>query len=307
MTERVGLKAVALAANVSVSTASLALSGDLRVSAATRERVQKAAGELGYVRDPVIASLAAGRFRHQGKPIVVAVSLEGSGYSQAFQRQATAMGMTTRQVDGELDTVGAGAMAIEASALVINRRGIDPGVMAAIQLPTILWEDESPADMPVDVVETSDWWGATTGAIERVRAAGFMKPVLVAIPAIPRHWHDDVRSAVAARYGIPVLEWDRQDASLAAFLRRTEHDVVIGGVAAIYRNMQRVGVQAPFVALIAIDSPWFEDVAGWVSDYEHRGQVTLELIEQRLRYGRRPPRRIILPPRWRDGISMRRR
>lgn len=55
------LRDVAAAATVSVATASRALRGDRRISAATRARVVAAAAGLGYRPDPALASLAAYR------------------------------------------------------------------------------------------------------------------------------------------------------------------------------------------------------------------------------------------------------
>jgi LacI family transcriptional regulator, repressor for deo operon, udp, cdd, tsx, nupC, and nupG len=56
-----GIRHVAARAGVSVGTVSRALRGQPGVAAATRRRVQQAAGELGYVPSPSAASLASGR------------------------------------------------------------------------------------------------------------------------------------------------------------------------------------------------------------------------------------------------------
>jgi DNA-binding LacI/PurR family transcriptional regulator len=62
MAQRPALRDVAARAGVSLSTASMALSGTGRVAAATRERVRAAAVEVGYAGpDPVAASLRTGR------------------------------------------------------------------------------------------------------------------------------------------------------------------------------------------------------------------------------------------------------
>jgi DNA-binding LacI/PurR family transcriptional regulator len=57
----VGIKEVAEAAGVSITTVSHALSGKGRLPDATRERVRAVALELGYTPDPVARSLAGGR------------------------------------------------------------------------------------------------------------------------------------------------------------------------------------------------------------------------------------------------------
>lgn len=62
---RVTQKDVARAANVSVSTVSFALSGGGSLSPETTERIRRIAGEMGYVPNPLLASLASRRFREE--------------------------------------------------------------------------------------------------------------------------------------------------------------------------------------------------------------------------------------------------
>ena len=58
---RVGIKDVAKAAGVSITTVSHALSGKGRLTDATRERVRRVATDLGYTPHPAAQSLASGR------------------------------------------------------------------------------------------------------------------------------------------------------------------------------------------------------------------------------------------------------
>lgn len=306
MSARVPLKAVAAAAQVSVATASLALSGDHRVAPATREKVERAARSLGYVRDPVLSSLAGGRFRHTGKPIVIAVSTGQVGWNTPFQQRALEMGMTLHQLPADIADPGAEAKAMGAAAVVLNRRGMDAAAIAALPLPAVLWEDESPDEPVVDLIETHEWWAGTTGAINRMRAAGFKRTGVVLTPAEPRHWHDDVRLAAARSMGALVLETRHDDGDLKRFIAAKKPDAILGGISWAYSAMQRIGVQLPFASMIVLEGPWFDAMAGWVTDQDSRARMTLELIEQRLRYGPRPPRRIIIPPHWRDGGTLRR-
>ena len=57
MKMRVGLRDVAAAANVCAMTVSLALRGNPRISAPTRERIKRVADELGYHPDPELSRL----------------------------------------------------------------------------------------------------------------------------------------------------------------------------------------------------------------------------------------------------------
>lgn len=60
---KIGIKDVAEAAGVSITTVSHALSGKGRLPEATRERVRAVAQQLGYTPDPAARSLASGRTR----------------------------------------------------------------------------------------------------------------------------------------------------------------------------------------------------------------------------------------------------
>ena len=60
---RVTLKTVAAKCGVSISTVSLALSGKGKISPDQVEKIRKVAGDLGYVPNPLLASLASKRFR----------------------------------------------------------------------------------------------------------------------------------------------------------------------------------------------------------------------------------------------------
>ena len=72
--KRVGLKDVAQAAGVAVSTASDALNERGRVAAATRQRVRGAAKELGYVPNAAGRGLRAGTSRLIGLALRLDVS-----------------------------------------------------------------------------------------------------------------------------------------------------------------------------------------------------------------------------------------
>jgi DNA-binding LacI/PurR family transcriptional regulator len=71
---RIGIKDVAEAAGVSITTVSHALSGKGRLTDQTRERVRRVAGELGYTPHPIAQSLASGR----SGMIATVVSLPGN-------------------------------------------------------------------------------------------------------------------------------------------------------------------------------------------------------------------------------------
>ena len=287
-----------------MSTVSLALSGQGRMSVATRERVVRCAAELGYVRDPVIASLAAGRFRHMGKPMIVAAwTPAGSPPGNHLDEHAPGMGMHIVTLSVAGDALADRIASLGAQGLVVTGRGLSPEVLSALAVPIVMWFDDCPTRMVADVVDNFDWWVSTTGAIERVRAAGCRRPVLVTIPSPVRHWHDDVRLGAARFAGIPVLEYDGSRDRLQAFVRETRPDVVIGNVATVIHDLRRLGLDPPFVCLILIEHGFSDGLAGWLPDARQQGLISLQLIEERLRHGPRTPRRVTVAPRWCPGPS----
>lgn len=304
MGNRVSLREVAAAAEVATSTASLALAGDRRVSSATRERIERWARELGYVRDPLLASLAAGRFRHQGKPVVVAINTDRDWFDPQFNRRAATYGMCVRQLRGP--TIDAGILStMGAAALVVDRRGIDQQELSALPVPVVLWNAESGAGRLLDAVDFCDWWATTTDAVARVRHRGYRRPAIILIPAIPRHWQDDIRLAAARQLAVPVIEWDQGGrVAVNAFLKRHRPDAVIGNIIAVRHALEDLPQPVAFASLMVFSDGWADGFAGWVIDQAHRERVTLELIEQRLRYGPRQPNLVIITPQWRDGPSL---
>lgn len=77
---------VARLADVSAATASRALRGDHRVAPPTASRVRKSASQIGYVPDPLLASLAVRRFKRpaQASGLPLALILEARGEDLSF-------------------------------------------------------------------------------------------------------------------------------------------------------------------------------------------------------------------------------
>jgi hypothetical protein len=296
------LRAVAAAAGVSLATASLAMAGSLRVAGPTRLRVERAARRLGYVRNPALAILGSGHFRNAGRPLLVAAVMEPS-QAALFRRLAPPMGMSVVAVPtAAYARLAAMVRQLAASAVVINRRGVAIEGLDGVHI--IRWIDEGEAVPATDVVETHEWWGTTVAAVERIRAAGYVRPVAVLRPAVPRHWQDDVRAAALRSQAVPVLDGASGWAEVREFLEHHAADAVLGGMADLGAGLRRHGIRLPFAALLGNEAPSFAGITGWRVDNERRCQATLELIEQRLRFGSRPPRRIIIPPHWVDAGSM---
>jgi hypothetical protein len=308
MSERVTLRDVAAAAAVSVATASMALAGHPRITTKSRDAVVAAAVRLGYHRDPALSSLASGRFRHAGKPPVIATWIDDDALAEGFRHKTSGMGMMAVPLPPKSIDLSIALAGIGATALVVHRRQAQADVLSRLPVHAILWLDEGhPPPYPCDLIETHEWWTSTLGAVACVREAGYRQPAVITRPAQPRHWQDDVRTAAARSLGLPVLEWDLEPAPLLDFLRHEHPDAVVGGTVEVHARLRGLAIDMPFAALMVPDSAFFSKVTGWRHDQDGRYQATLELIEHRMRYGPRLPRRIIIPPRWLAGSSLSRR
>ena len=304
--KRVSLKDIARITNVSVSLVSLALAGDGRVAAATRQRIEQVAHEQGYVRSPLLSGLASSRFRHTGKPAIVAVIGSPMDGTAELAHHCQAMGMAIREVPRlPADELTVRLRELEAVALVVQCRGVDLAFLAQLTIPVVVWQDDHPGELVVDVVDFADWWGTTIATLAQVKRMGYRKPVFINVPAIPRHWQDDVRLSAARLHGVPVCETNLKDGpEIVRFLAQHDPDAVIGLVPMVRETIRRLGYRLPVASLILVDGYWSDGLAGMKPDFDHRCRTTCEIIEHRLRFGPRPPRLVIVPPRWQHGPSL---
>lgn len=79
MNKRITLRDIARHCGVSLATASLALRDSPKLAGATRERVRRAARELGYQYDPMLAALAAHRWNRRGTNMGGTLALLANG------------------------------------------------------------------------------------------------------------------------------------------------------------------------------------------------------------------------------------
>lgn len=303
MTDRVTLRMVADAAGVSTATASLALSGSLRVAEKTRKIVHEVGSRLGYVRNPALSSLGSGHFRNSGKKLAIAAWMSPH-LTALFQRLAPPMGMTVQGISASHESLDLALRTVSASALVVDQSNADMDRLARLPIHVVFWKDEGNPRHALDVIETHEWWGCTVEAITQIRHAGYCRPAAILRPARPYHRHDAIRASALKSLGIPLLEGDADPSQVLSFVRSERPDAILGGFADMHRGLHRLGIQLPFAALLGNDAPFFHGVTGWLVDEAHRAQVTLDVIEHRLRYGQQAPRRIIVQPRWCDGGTL---
>jgi DNA-binding LacI/PurR family transcriptional regulator len=148
---RIGLRAVAEAAHVSLMTASLALRNSPRLSPETRQRVREVAEQLGYRPDPEISRLM-GRLRpsrkSRGSVVIAMVDLHAAKPAQIHPYEAgVRQGITTRA-----DALGFGVSLFPLSEYhrgvkqllrVIRHRGITGAILLPSSEPVAFANDIS--------------------------------------------------------------------------------------------------------------------------------------------------------------------
>lgn len=110
--KRVSIRDVARHCGLGVSTVSHAMRGDGTVSAKTRERVQNAAKELGYVPDPLLASIATRKFKQAPMRKAIGIAYYDKeraeatwdenywSYYSLIEPRAKSLGYWTERIDG---------------------------------------------------------------------------------------------------------------------------------------------------------------------------------------------------------------
>jgi len=136
----VSMKHVAKAARVSVMTVSLAMRHDIRIPAATQQRILKVAQRIGYRKNPLVAALMANlRGRHpRGQDAHVIAYLESTFAAAAPQTLATLQrfrrgARESAEVNGyrlELFTLGEGGVPEARLLQILAARGIRGAVFA---------------------------------------------------------------------------------------------------------------------------------------------------------------------------------
>lgn len=186
---RVGIKEVAEAAGVSITTVSHALSGKGRLPVATRERVRAIASELGYVPDPVARSLASG----STGLVATVVSLPGIapipfvdidyyvGLMNAATRTAIARGLALVVAPSTAGDDVWSRLPLEGVIVIDPARG-DPtlGLLRGRGFP-IVFVGRDPQGVAGDLVVENDRRAATLAVLDHLAEAGARRPAILTL------------------------------------------------------------------------------------------------------------------------------
>jgi DNA-binding LacI/PurR family transcriptional regulator len=298
---RVGIKDVAEAAGVSITTVSHALSGKGRLTDETRERVRRVATDLGYTPHPVAQSLASGRTGM----IATVVSLPGNApiaFTQIDYYVALMNGATRTAVGRGYALVVApstagpetwGRLPLD-GVIVIDPADGDPTMpMLRARGAPIVFVGRDPHGEPGDLVVENDRVAATRSVLDHLVHAGASRVGLIGLRTFESFSEDAVdayREWCAAR-GQPsiVHEVDADStatteqfaAGAAAFLARGDRpDAVFclyeRQAVELLATARERGIDVPDDLLVATIAEL------GLATSSHPGITTLELNQERL-------------------------
>lgn len=206
---RVSIGDVAARAGVSNTTVSHALNGKGRITSATRERVLKAASELGYVANPNAAGLRTGQsslFAIQISPTGGSSLVPNSSYFTELLNGASAEALKSghplvvlpRELSvSELDALGI------SRAIIVDPIGDEPLVQHLLstggtlvttgRLPDRMLEQPTGRLASID----NDARAVTRTALDHLQSAGYRHPAVLTSPTSVSFFRDCVEEARA--------------------------------------------------------------------------------------------------------------
>ncbi len=335
---RVTMRDVArLAGGVHPSTVSLALRNHPAISAATRQRIQQAATEAGYRRDPLLDAFNARRasaVQHRAFPVVAFAAgfgslreLNASPLHAAIWR-GVALAAQSLYHRAELFLVGRGALAPERLESVLYTRGIDCFVVAPMDagVPPLRLKWERYCAVKIGCLEWAapqftiapDLLQGARLAVRQVRSRGYARIALALAPGqatrsdllragylIEQNQTPELRAVpplllpatLAPRQVREWIESQRVDAVLSDTLEFGTLLTAAGLVAG--RDVGWACLGLP---------PGIATVAGVVADYERLGALAMEQVVSLSRMNQRgAPRTAMVtyvPVDWHDGDSL---
>lgn len=329
MKKAVSLREVAKVAGVDVSTVSYALRNRGTVGQATRERIVKVAERLGYQPNPVIASLARGRFQTQNSVRIALAYLVAGNVEKSRQfgaeDQARKLGynlqvMTTDQLaphphpDRLLHARGFGGIIFDGDAIP-GKESWNWNLFAAVVMG-------SSGETSFLHRANSDHFARVRLAWKQARARGYRRIG----GAIMRHEPiiEDDRMRIAA--ALLSVEETRQEDRIPLFIEELAKDssgkfldwlechrpdCVIGFHVGFYHTIQSYGSRIPTdIGFISLHVGSHDNISGLMIDDAERGRAAVEMLDQeiRSRYLGIPvrPRTILLEPFWNEGRTLRR-
>ncbi len=341
---RVTMATVAAATGVSKNTVSLALRHDPQIPASTRERIERAAANLGYRLNPVVAELMTElRKTHPAGPRRTLALLNAHTDARAFSTHPTVPAYVAGCRRGAarhgyaLDEFWLHDPALTAPRLerILRARGIRGalvvGLMNENRLPARfapLWQNRPAVVTGVRTREPTlpfacvDHHALVREAMERAHHLGYRRPALVVEGAIDRLVDDRFSAgfwAAARSLGLPgepaifhqVEAARREPARFLAWREQTRPDVVLTLHTVVREWLAAASLLAPRdLGLVQLELR--RGCADWSGMDQHNdlageaaSDLLVTLLHTRQTGGGDDPRAALISGAWRDGATTR--
>lgn len=337
MNPRLRLKDLAEACQLGVSTVSHALRGDGNVSQQTRDHVRKIAAELGYRPDPMLASLAARRFRRDqsyvGLPVAYVdyfLATNPFGKESLYHKTAVRFGS---QFGFHVLSFSLADYSADWERLLNRLRKIGvKGIIIGDIHGEVNWAQDwadfavvacgrDHPDMPFDQVRSSIYRAARS-SWQMLWARGYRR--IGAAPCLHKRELEDDASRISAylfeqsrisnrRWIVPPYTGEHHDRqAFLAWYYKYKPEAVIGFALHHYYYLLEEGLQCPrdfaFAALhVETALPDYKGIAGLEQNSEKIVSSSLQLLEQKLRYhilgASSIPAEVVIPFSWVEGAT----
>jgi LacI family transcriptional regulator len=339
------MSSIAGRAGVSKNTVSLALRHDPQIPVATRARIEKIAGEMGYVKNPVVAQLMTElrKARPAGRRRTLAL-LNANLDQNAFTRHPT----IPAYIEGcrrraDLNGYGLDEFWLQDPELygdrlnrVLKARGIRGvivvGLMKENRLPSrfaVTWQRHAVVVTGVRTREPTltfscvDHHALVLEALERVRRLGYRRPALVLERGIDRlvdgrfssgFWVGQQTLAAEDRVaGFYEVEAARAEpVRFENWLRETKPDVIFTLHTVVREWLDALGLRAPRdIGLVQLElRRGCEDWAGMEQHNDLTGEAAVDMLITLLHNEEfgvpAAPRATLIGTSWREGKTVRR-
>lgn len=343
--QRATQRDIAIKAGVGRSTVSLALKGHPKISAATRERIEKAARSLGYEPDPMLSALATyrNRIRTQAFHGTLAWLVnwqpgydweDGPYYSAYFSgaaERARTYGYRLEKFLLNVDGVGPGRMASILRARNITGILLCPQPRAGIELD-FAWDQFSAVTFgytlvrPLLATVASAHFLNTRHAVRELARRGYRRIGLVIDRTTDRRCGSNVFAGYLVEQQLDenlvtvpgFLDYEPGPArqpdygpKLKAYIREHRLDALITSDYGILAVLKKEGISVPRqLGVAGISLPSADtSFAGIVEDSPRVGTVAMDLLVGMVQRGERgvpvTPIRTHLEGIWHEGRSVR--
>jgi len=326
------LRAVARRANVSLVTASRALAGSSRVRATTRQRVEQAAEDLDYRRNPLLAAAASRRWRHHLEQTATPLILLSCHRRNLFiDRELGAAETFAKKIGYQLDSVHITEQdSIPTLLRQFEARGVEGLIIA-------YWESESRERLieldawPYTIVEAGrysdeprfhatyiDPFAGIQLAAAKAKEAGYQRPGYLLYEHTPKLPDDTLRHAGAVEsyraHAFPeslppcvIHSFEEVDgAGCRAWLKRWRPDILIAFNVAVEKRFCELPLKAAHIPTVNLHARISKDIVGVTHSLSLAMVAAVEYVHDLRKQGQRGkpdrPFRRVLEAGWQGDL-----